>query len=171
MIVYATGFHATEYLYPMTITGRGGQTIEDLWAKDGARAYLGCMMPGFPNLWSIYGPNTNGGLTVAAFHEMIAHYALQCMETLILGNGDAMEVRPEAYWRYNHMVDERNLDQGVERSARPELLLDRPRPLGGDEPVLHRRDVGLPAQARPRRPGDRLRDGGGVNVDEQQISH
>jgi 4-hydroxyacetophenone monooxygenase len=37
----------------MTITGRGGQTLEELWAKDGARAYLGCMMPGFPNLWSI----------------------------------------------------------------------------------------------------------------------
>src|SRR5262249_25561125 len=46
VIVYATGFHATEYLYPMTITGRGGRTVEDLWAQDGARAYLGCMMPG-----------------------------------------------------------------------------------------------------------------------------
>ena len=49
---------------------------EYLWAKDGARAYLGCMMPGFPNLWTIYGPNTNGGLTVATFHEKVAHYAL-----------------------------------------------------------------------------------------------
>jgi cation diffusion facilitator CzcD-associated flavoprotein CzcO len=39
VIVYATGFHATEYLYPMTITGRGGRTFEDLWGKDGARAY------------------------------------------------------------------------------------------------------------------------------------
>jgi 4-hydroxyacetophenone monooxygenase len=109
VIVYATGFHATEYLYPMTITGRGGQTLEDLWGKDGARAYLGCMMPGFPNLWTIYGPNTNGGLTVATFHEKVAHYALQCMETLVLGNGGAMEVRPDAFWRYNRLVDERNL--------------------------------------------------------------
>ena len=109
VIVYATGFHATEYLYPMTITGRGGQTLEDLWAKDGARAYLGCMMPGFPNLWSIYGPNTNGALPVASFHEKTAQYALQCMETLVLGNGGAMEVRPEAFWRYNRLVDERNL--------------------------------------------------------------
>ena len=62
VIVYATGFHATEYLFPMKITGRGGKTIEELWAEDGARAYRGCMMPGFPNLWSIYGPNTNGAL-------------------------------------------------------------------------------------------------------------
>lgn len=109
VIVYATGFHATEYLFPMTITGRGGQTIEDLWAKDGARAYLGSMMPGFPNLWSIYGPNTNGALNVASFHEKVALYALQCMETLVLGDGRAMEVRPDAYWRYNQLVDARNL--------------------------------------------------------------
>lgn len=109
VIVYATGFHATEYLYPMAITGRGGQTLGNLWAKDGARAYLGCMMPGFPNLWSIYGPNTNGALNVASFHEKVALYALQCMETLVLGNGGAMEVRPDAFWRYNRLVDERNL--------------------------------------------------------------
>jgi 4-hydroxyacetophenone monooxygenase len=108
VIVYATGFRATELLYPMTITGRGGQTLHELWAKDGPRAYLGCMMPGFPNLWSIYGPNTNGGLNVASFHEKIALYALQCLEALVLGSGDAIEVRPDAYWRYNHLVDERN---------------------------------------------------------------
>jgi len=109
VIVYATGFHATEYLFPMSITGRGGQTIEDLWAKDGARAYLGCMMPGFPNLWSIYGPNTNGALNVASFHEQVGLYALKCMETLVLSGARTAEVRPEAYWRYNHLVDERNM--------------------------------------------------------------
>ena len=109
VIVYATGFHATEYLYPMTITGRGGKTLAELWAKDGARAYLGCMMPGFPNLWSIYGPNTNGALNVASFHEKVALYALQCLEALVLGTGRAMEVRDEAFWRYNRLVDARNL--------------------------------------------------------------
>lgn len=109
VIVYATGFHATEFLYPMTITGRGGRTVAELWAKDGARAYLGCMLPGFPNLWSIYGPNTNGGLQVASFHEKTALYTLQCMETLVLGNSSVMEVRPDAFWRYNRLVDERNL--------------------------------------------------------------
>jgi 4-hydroxyacetophenone monooxygenase len=108
VIVYATGFHATEFLYPMTIIGRGGQTLDEMWARDGARAYVGCMMPGFPNLWSIYGPNTNGGLNVASFHEKIALYALQCLEALVLGNGGTIEVKPEAYWRYNHVVDERN---------------------------------------------------------------
>ena len=69
----------------------------------------GSRLPGLSNLWSVYGPNTNGGLTVASFHEKVAHYALQCMETLVLGNGGAMEVRPDAFWRYNRLVDERNL--------------------------------------------------------------
>ena len=109
VIVYATGFHATEYLFPMTIKGRGGQSVEELWAKDGARAYLGSMLPGFPNLWSIYGPNTNGALNVASFHEKVALYALQCMETMVLEGKKTMEVKPDAYWRYNHVVDERNL--------------------------------------------------------------
>jgi 4-hydroxyacetophenone monooxygenase len=108
VIVYATGFHATEYLYPMTITGRGGRTVGDLWAEDGARAYRGCMMPGFPNLWSIYGPNTNGALNVASFHEMVGLFALRCMERLVLDGGRTVEVRPDAYWRYNHLLDERN---------------------------------------------------------------
>src|SRR5207244_13594185 len=71
VIVYATGFHATEYLFPMTIIGRDGVTIEKAWAEDGARAYLGCMVPRFPNLWIIYGPNTNGGMHPAGFHEVV----------------------------------------------------------------------------------------------------
>jgi 4-hydroxyacetophenone monooxygenase len=107
-IVYATGFHATEYLFPMKVTGRGGLSIDELWADGGARAYLGSMMPGFPNLWSLYGPNTNGALNVASFHEMVTFYALQCMEKLILEDKRTIEVEPDAYWRYNHLVDERN---------------------------------------------------------------
>jgi 4-hydroxyacetophenone monooxygenase len=108
VIVYATGFRANDFLYPMTITGRGGKTIEQLWAADGARAYLGCMMPGFPNLWALYGPNTNGGLPVAQFHEMTMVYAMQCMERLILDDKQSIEVKEDAYWRYNRVVDEGN---------------------------------------------------------------
>lgn len=107
-IVYATGFRANDFLYPMQITGRGGQTLEALWAEEGPRAYRGCMIPGFPNLWTLYGPNTNGGLPVAQFHEMTTLYALQCLERLILEGRRAIEVQAEAYWRYNRVVDEGN---------------------------------------------------------------
>ncbi len=107
-IVYATGFKANDYLHPMEIVGRDGMTLGKLWEEGGARAYLGCMMPGFPNLWSIYGPNTNGGLQVAAYHELTTLYALQCIEKLILEDKNSVEVREEPYWRYNRLVDERN---------------------------------------------------------------
>jgi 4-hydroxyacetophenone monooxygenase len=108
IIIYATGYNATEYLFPMTITGRDGQTIDQLWANGGARAYAGCMMPGFPNLWSLYGPNTNGALSPASFHELTALHALQCMEPMITGDRKTVEVKAEAYWRYNEQLDEAN---------------------------------------------------------------
>jgi 4-hydroxyacetophenone monooxygenase len=111
IIVYATGFKANDFLYPMTITGRDGLTIDQLWAEDGARAYLGCMMPGFPNLWALYGPNTNGGLQVAAFHELTTIYALECIEKLILDGAKAIEPKEDAYWRYNHLLDARNREK------------------------------------------------------------
>ena len=107
-IVYATGFHATEYLFPMTITGRDGHTIEEAWADEGARAYLGCMVPGLPNLWMVYGPNTNGGLLPSGYHEVVVRYALECMERLIVDEKRAIEVQEDAYSRFNRLVDERN---------------------------------------------------------------
>jgi 4-hydroxyacetophenone monooxygenase len=107
-IVYATGFHATEYLFPMTITGRGGETIEQLWAKDGARAYRGCMMPGFPNLFSVYGPNTNGIMHVAAVQELTTHHILKCIERAIEQGKRTIEVKEEPYWEYSRLLDTHN---------------------------------------------------------------
>lgn len=60
VIIYATGFKATEFLVPMTITGANGQSLHDVW-KNGAEAYLGINVQGFPNLFMLYGPNTNLG--------------------------------------------------------------------------------------------------------------
>jgi 4-hydroxyacetophenone monooxygenase len=108
VIVYATGFHATDYLFPMTIIGKNGATIEKTWAEDGARAYRSCMVPGFPNLWMVYGPNTNGGLLPASFHEVVVRYALECMEHLIVQDKREIDVKEDAYWEYNRLVDERN---------------------------------------------------------------
>jgi 4-hydroxyacetophenone monooxygenase len=108
VIAFATGFHASEYLYPMRVTGRDGRTLEDFWRVGGSRAHRFCMVPGFPNLWSVYGPNTNGGLGPGAFHELVTRYALQCMERLILGDGRAIEPTEEAYRAFNDEVDARN---------------------------------------------------------------
>src|SRR5262249_27190362 len=104
VIVYATGFKATEYLYPMTVTGRDGTTIDQLWAYDGARAYIGCMLPGFPNLWTAYGPNTNGALFPSSLFELVVGYALQCIERLVLENRRTIDVTHDAYHRYNTLI-------------------------------------------------------------------
>jgi 4-hydroxyacetophenone monooxygenase len=107
IIVFATGFKANEFLWPMEIVGRDGQRIEELWAKDGARAYLGTMLPGFPNFFMIYGPNTNpiGGLQVVDMEEMVTRFALECLSYLIENDKAAVDVTADAYWRYNDELD------------------------------------------------------------------
>jgi 4-hydroxyacetophenone monooxygenase len=107
-IVYATGFKATEYLFPMSITGRDGKTVEELWSQTGAQGYVGAMIPGCPNLWTLYGPNSNGGLLVPAFQEMETYYALKCIERLVLDGKKSIDVKDDAYQQYNEMIDERN---------------------------------------------------------------
>jgi 4-hydroxyacetophenone monooxygenase len=107
VIVYATGFKASDYLWPMDIRGRGGQRLDELWAKDGARAYIGTMLPGFPNFFMVYGPNTNpqGGLNVVDLEEIVTRFALECIRGLIEQQRSAVDVTLDAYWRYNNELD------------------------------------------------------------------
>ncbi|MGD0292159.1 MAG: NAD(P)-binding domain-containing protein [Candidatus Binataceae bacterium] len=107
IIVYATGFKANDFLWPMEVRGRGGKRLEQLWEKDGARAYLGTMLPGFPNFFMIYGPNTNnfGGLQIVDFEEMVTRFALECIGGLITQKKHMIDVSLDAYWRYNDEVD------------------------------------------------------------------
>ena len=85
MIVYGTGFKATEFLAPMRVTGSGGKSLADEWA-DGARAHLGITMPGFPNLFVVYGPNTNlGGSSILSMIECQTGWIGQAVELLQAG--------------------------------------------------------------------------------------
>ena len=107
ILVLATGFRANDFLWPMEIRGRGGATPEELWAKDGPRAYIGAMLPGFPNLFMAYGPNTNnfGGLQIIALLELEIRFALQCIAGLIEGGKRSVDVQEDAYWRFNEELD------------------------------------------------------------------
>ena len=93
----------------MEVRGRDGRSIEELWSKDGPRAYLGTMAPGFPNFFMIYGPNMNayGGLGVLNLEEMAVRYMLSCIEHLVLNGERSMDVTETAYWRWNDELDER----------------------------------------------------------------
>jgi 4-hydroxyacetophenone monooxygenase len=108
VIIYATGFKANEFLWPMEVRGRNGERVEELWQADGARAYLGSMLPGFPNFFMLYGPNTNplGGLGVAEMEEMVTRFALSTMAYLVENDKKAVEVTTEAYRSYNAALDE-----------------------------------------------------------------
>jgi 4-hydroxyacetophenone monooxygenase len=66
------------------------------------------MLPGFPNLFMVYGPNTNavGGLQIVDMEEMVARFALECMGGLIAQGKQSVDVSLDAYWRYNAVLDE-----------------------------------------------------------------
>lgn len=106
-IALATGFRANDFLLPMEVRGRDGLLTEELWSKDGGRAYLGGMIPGFPNFFMLYGPNTNANVGFSAIHltELITRFALECIETVITQDKKSVEVTEEAYWKYNDELD------------------------------------------------------------------
>jgi 4-hydroxyacetophenone monooxygenase len=107
VIILATGFKANDFLWPMEVHGRDGRRIEDLWAKDGARAYLGSMLPGFPNFFMVYGPNTNllSGMQVVDMEEVVTRFALESIGGLIEQGRRTVEVTEDAYWRFNGVLD------------------------------------------------------------------
>ncbi len=104
LIVLATGFLPNKFLWPMKITGRG-VVLEEVWGDD-PRAYLGITMPGFPNLFCLYGPNTNPVVGSVVFMlECQVRYVVKCIAALIEGGHAAMECRQDAHDGYNARVD------------------------------------------------------------------
>jgi 4-hydroxyacetophenone monooxygenase len=108
VLILATGFQAFRMTWPIRIAGCGGRTLRELWGDDDPRAYLGITVPGFPNLFMMYGPNTNlahGGSAI--FHsECQTHYALLALREMLENGWAAMEVRQEAHDAFNRRVDE-----------------------------------------------------------------
>ena len=109
VIVYGTGFQASRFLTPMRVLGRGGVDLHEQWGGD-ARAYLGMNVPGFPNLFCLYGPNTNIVIngSIIYFSECSVGYVLQCLRLLFEAGHRAMDVRREIHDQYNEWVDEGN---------------------------------------------------------------
>jgi 4-hydroxyacetophenone monooxygenase len=109
VIVFGTGFHSTRMLWPMRITGRGGVELRELWGDD-PRAYLGITVPGFPNLFCLYGPNTNIVVngSIIFFSECEVRYVLGCVELLLRSGKSAMECRQDVHDAYNEKIDAGN---------------------------------------------------------------
>ncbi|MDH6196035.1 4-hydroxyacetophenone monooxygenase [Mycobacterium frederiksbergense] len=101
IIVYATGFRATDVLFPMAITGRDGADLHQVWGQR-PYAYRGITVPGFPNFFMTYGPGTHlaHGGSLILNSELQMHYIDQCLEHLINGGLRSMEplAEPTAAW-------------------------------------------------------------------------
>jgi 4-hydroxyacetophenone monooxygenase len=109
VIAFCTGFDAQRYLQHLDIRGRDGAVLKQEWDDDDARAYLGITAPRFPNLFLIYGPNTNG--SGGSFHglaEMQVGYIEQVLTMMADHDLAAVEVRADRHDEYNRVVDERN---------------------------------------------------------------
>ena len=104
-LIFATGFAATRYLSALDVTGRDGLRIGDAWKDEGAAAYLGITTAGFPNLFMLYGPNTNNG-SLLTMIEYQVDYALQLIQRIADQNLAWLDVRPEVMSRYNQEVDQ-----------------------------------------------------------------
>ncbi len=104
VIVWATGFQPNKYLWPMKITGRE-VVLHEEWGDD-PRAYLGITMPGFPNLFCIYGPNTNPVVGSVIFVlECQVDYIIRAVANMIERGITTLECRREVHDTYNESVD------------------------------------------------------------------
>jgi len=103
-IVLATGFAATRYLSAIDVVGRNGTRIDDAW-NDGATAYLGITTAGFPNLFMLYGPNTNNGSILTMIEYQVEHI-LGHVRRLRDEHLAWVDVRPEPMARFNDEVQQ-----------------------------------------------------------------
>ena len=107
IIVFATGFKALDYLWPMRVVGRDGRTTTQTWGEHNPRAYLGITSPNFPNLFFLGGPNTilgHGGsyLTIA---EVQMEYVVGILAKMVEQGIATVECKPEAFEDYVAKVD------------------------------------------------------------------
>lgn len=109
VIVFGTGFHADKFLWPMEIIGRDGRALSEVWDGD-PTAYLGITVPGFPNLFCMYGPNTNIVVngSIIFFSECEIRYILGCLRLIMAGEKTALDCRREVHDAFNEKIEQAN---------------------------------------------------------------
>lgn len=124
-IIYGTGFAATEFLAPMSVRGLGGRELNQAW-RDGAEAYKGISVSGFPNLFILYGPNTNlGHNSIIYMLESQFPYVLACLRLIHDEHLKYLDVKPQVQQRFNqrlqhdlsHTIWERGCDSWYKTAA------------------------------------------------------
>ncbi|MFR9728159.1 flavin-containing monooxygenase [Saccharopolyspora sp. MS10] len=107
VLIFGTGFDAGNFLSSLRVRGVGGLRLDEVWSR-GARAYLGMAVPGFPNMFVMYGPNTNlGSGSVVHVLESQARYVVGLVRRLAQRPGVALDVLPEAAERFDREIQQR----------------------------------------------------------------
>ncbi|MGB3482865.1 MAG: NAD(P)/FAD-dependent oxidoreductase [Mycobacterium sp.] len=102
VIVLATGFDAANYLGNYQVYGQGGQELHDAWQGE-PEAFLGMMVPGFPNFFIMYGPNTNS-VPLVHFYEAQANFAASLINRAAKKGRRVIDVRRSAFLIYNDWI-------------------------------------------------------------------
>ncbi|MEE3169461.1 MAG: NAD(P)/FAD-dependent oxidoreductase [Pseudomonadota bacterium] len=111
-IICGTGFRASEFLSPIEVTGRGGKSLNEAW-QTGASAFKGITVSGFPNLFMLYGPNTNlAHNSIVYMLESQFRYIRTCINALQKYPGAAMDVRQDRQDRFTQVIQ-----QGLQHSV------------------------------------------------------
>lgn len=109
LVIAAVGFQTEKYLWPTQYYGIGGVTLEDVWTAQGARAHLGMTVPGFPNMFMLYGPNSQpvaSGSGLPTWFEIWTRYIAECIVGLLENGRSSMVVRQDAFEDYNDQLQE-----------------------------------------------------------------
>lgn len=105
-LILGTGFLANDFLAPMRIAGLEGRELNQVW-REGAEAYLGISVAGFPNLFILYGPNTNlGAGSIIYMLESQIQFVVEAIGELIRRRARYLDVRPEAQESFNSEIQE-----------------------------------------------------------------
>jgi cation diffusion facilitator CzcD-associated flavoprotein CzcO len=102
-VIYGTGFKASDYLSSLDVYGAGGRRLHDEW-HHGAEAYLGTLVAGYPNLFILYGPNTNGVNSILYIHEVQTALVRRLLDVMGRRGVRTIEVKREAQEAYNDEI-------------------------------------------------------------------
>jgi len=95
LIIYSTGFKANPFFLNLKITGKNGVTLKDSW-QNGPKTYLGITTPHFPNMFMMYGPNTNlGHSSILIMSEAQAKYITNCVKMLTEEKVNSLEIKTD----------------------------------------------------------------------------
>lgn len=109
VLIFGTGFQADHFLSTLRVVGRDGAELASQWAE-APRAYKGITVPNFPNLFCLYGPNTNivVGSSIIFFAECQARYVMHCIGELLAAGARSLEVRGEVHDAWVERIDAAN---------------------------------------------------------------